>query len=202
MADNGSANRAANRQYRQAQQAGRPLIDQATGARVPAMPTYAPTTAPAGIVTKTRNGGGLNPSINPTVNINLQKNVNQGSTNGNGAAAKGMPGGDFTSNEDIQAYCEHGRKDARKRAVERSLDAAVLEGRLQNIPDTMGSMSGSRARARRVVRWLKRIAQAEKLIAKWYAALFAAFEREFESELMKIGKGRQQQKPNHRFNWR
>ncbi|MDR3082126.1 MAG: hypothetical protein LBV60_14580 [Streptomyces sp.] len=185
MADNGTVNRTAN------------------GARIPARPTHAPTTAPAGSVTKTRNGGGLNltPSINPSVSINLQKNVLAPQANGN-AAAKATPGGDFTSNEDIQAYCEHGRKDARKRAVERALDAAMLEGRLQNIPDTMGSMSGARARARRVVRWLKRIAQAEKLIAKWYAALYSAFEREYEAELMKIGKGRQQQKPHSRFNWR
>ncbi|MFK0182327.1 plasmid transfer protein TraA [Streptomyces xanthochromogenes] len=171
-------------------------------ARIPAKPVQAPAPAPVGIVTKTRNGGGLNPSLNPTVNINLQKNVNQAPAGGNSPAVKGTPGGDFTSNEDIQAYCEHGRKEARRRAVERALDAAVLEGRLQNIPDVGGSMNGSRARARRVTRWLKRIAQAEKLIAKWYAALFAAFEREYESELMKIGKARQQQKPHNHFGWR
>lgn len=170
--------------------------------RVPAKPIHAPTPAPVGIVTKTRNGGGLNPSLNPTFNINLQKNVNQAPANGGSPAAKGVPGGDFTSNEDIQAYCEHGRKEARKRAVERALDAAMLEGRLQNIPDVMGSMSGARARSRRVTRWLKRIAQAEKLIAKWYAALYSAFEREYEAELMKIGKGRQQQKPQNHFGWR
>ncbi|MFE4867698.1 plasmid transfer protein TraA [Streptomyces sp. NPDC056682] len=173
---------------------------------IPSMPTAKPrTTAPPATVAKTRNGGGLNitPSINPSVNISLQKNVGTqaNGTGSNGPGSKGAPGGDFTSNEDIQAYCEHGRKAARTRAVERALDAAMLEGRLQNIPDSMGSMSGSRARARRVVRWLKRIAQAEKLIAKWYSALYAAFEREYESELMKIGKGRQQQKPHNNFRW-
>ncbi|MBQ1164176.1 hypothetical protein KBZ21_39935, partial [Streptomyces sp. A73] len=40
------------------------------------------------------------------------------------------------SNEDIRAFCEDGRKKARKRAVERALDAEMLEGRLRNIPDT------------------------------------------------------------------
>ncbi|MBQ1164897.1 hypothetical protein KBZ21_43730, partial [Streptomyces sp. A73] len=59
-----------------------------------------------------------------------------------------------------------------------------------------------RARARRVTRHLRRVAQAEKLIAKSYSALYSAFEREDESELMKIGKGRSQQKPTPRFNWR
>ncbi|MBQ1163620.1 hypothetical protein KBZ21_37110, partial [Streptomyces sp. A73] len=77
-----------------------------------------------------------------------------------------MPGSDFLSNEDIRAFCEDGRKKARTRAVERALDAERLEGRLRNIPDTSGSMGGARARARRVTRPLRRVAQAEKLIAK------------------------------------
>ncbi|MBQ1163694.1 hypothetical protein KBZ21_37485, partial [Streptomyces sp. A73] len=59
-----------------------------------------------------------------------------------------------------------------------------------------------RARARRVTRHLRRVAQAEKLIAKSYSALYSAFEREDESELMKFGKGRSQQTPTPRFNWR
>lgn len=117
-------------------------------------------------------------------------------------ASDAAPGGDFMSNEDIRAFCEDGRKQARQRAVERALDAQMLEGRLANIPDTNGTMAGARARARRVTRWLKRIAQAEKLIAKWYAALYSSFEREYDAQLMKIGKGRIQQKPHRPFNWR
>lgn len=143
----------------------------------------------------------FSPSVNPTVNISVLKNGSQPAQS-KAQQHKGAPGGDFLSNEDIRAFCEHGRKGARQSAVERSLDAEMLEGRLRNIPDTTGSMSGARARARRVTRWLKRIAQADKMIAKWYSALYSAFEREYEAELMKIGKGRQQQKPQSRFNWR
>lgn len=149
-------------------------------------------------VNKTRNGGGFNPSVNPTVNISVVK----GATHTPQKGAQGVPGGDFMSNEDIRAFCEHGRKDSRKRAVERALDAEMLQGRLANIPDSFGNMSGARMRARRVTRWLKRIAQAEKLIAKWYSALYSAFEREYESELMKIGKARTQQKQPSKFGWR
>ncbi|GAA2629767.1 plasmid transfer protein TraA [Streptomyces axinellae] len=145
-------------------------------------------------VNKTRN---LTPSLNGALTINIVKGGGQAQQ-----GPKGPPGGDFMSNEDIQKFCEDGRKKARQRAVERSLDAEMLEGRLRNIPDVTGSMSGARARARRVVRWLNRIAQAEKLIAKWYSALYSAFEREYEAELMKIGKGRSQQKPQARFGWR
>lgn len=142
----------------------------------------------------------FSPSVNPTVNISVLKGGSEAAPSKK--AQQGAPGGDFLSNEDIRAFCEAGRKDARQRAVERSLDAEMLEGRLRNIPDTTGSMSGSRARARRVTRWLKRIAQAEKMMAKWYAALYSAFEREYEAELMQIGRARHQQKPRNRFNWR
>lgn len=140
----------------------------------------------------------LNPALNGAINITINK--------GGGGATKqdsrGVPGEDFLSNEDIRAFSEHGRKNARNRAVNTALSAETLEGRLRNIPDTFGSMTGARARARRVTRWLKRIAQAEKLIAKWYSALYSAFEREYEAELMKIGKGRQQQKQPSKFGWR
>ncbi|MCX5137601.1 plasmid transfer protein TraA [Streptomyces sp. NBC_00340] len=139
------------------------------------------------------------PSL-PPLSFSVNKTVVN--NNGGGNAAKGAPGGDFMSNEDIRAFCEAGRKDARIRAVNRALDAATMEGRLSNIPDQYGSLSGSRARARRVVRWLKRVAAAEKMIARWYAALYAAFEREYESELMKIGRGRTQVQHRQPFNWR
>jgi hypothetical protein len=153
---------------------------------------------PSAPAPKIKNGGGFNTSFNPTISITkIEGGTPAPAVTKNGQ--QGAPGGDFMSNEDIRAYCEHGRKAARNRAVTVALDVAMLEGRLRNIPDQLGSVAGSRARARRVTRWLKRVAQAEKLIAKWYTALYSAFEREYEAELMKIGKGRRQQKPHSRF---
>ncbi|MGO4418628.1 hypothetical protein AB4Z54_07665, partial [Streptomyces sp. MCAF7] len=119
--------------------------------------------------------------------------VNGGSS---GPAKKGTPGADFLSNEDIRTFSEHGRKTARDRATTTAMDIDMLEARLRSIPDVTGSMQGARARAKRVVRWGRRIAQAEKLIARWYAALYGAFEREYEAELVRIGRGRAQQ-PGH-----
>lgn len=133
-----------------------------------------------------------------------------GSARGGSGRAQGLtgaPGGDFTSNEDIRAYCEWSRKQARDRSVATAMDIDMLEARLRSIPDVTGSMSGARSRAKRVARWGRRIAQAEKLIAKWYAALYGAFEREYEAELVKIGRGRrgpyQHGKPQPApFGWR
>ncbi|MGK5733302.1 plasmid transfer protein TraA [Streptomyces sp. URMC 124] len=151
-------------------------------------------------VHKTRNGGGFN--VKPVVNVNLTKTAPEprGGRPGGGQKGAGVPGSEFNSNDDIRAFSEHLRKTARQRAVERSLDAAQLEAVLRNIPDASGSMAGARARARRVSRHLKLIAAAEKAIAKWATALFAQFEREFESELRKVGKARTQQQPRP-FDW-
>jgi hypothetical protein len=144
------------------------------------------------------------PSINktfapnlPSVSMSFTKTtVVQGGGGGGGATGRrATPGSGFTSDEDIRAYCESLRKESRPRAVERSLDAEVLESALRQIPDQRGSMSGSRGRARRVTRHLKRIAAAEKLISKQATALWATFTREFEAELAQISSGRRHNEP-------
>ncbi|MFI0914331.1 plasmid transfer protein TraA [Streptomyces abikoensis] len=150
--------------------------------------------------TKTKQGGGFNPSFN----ITMQKG---GSGTGPAGAAgslggkPGVPGADFMSNEDIRAFCEYVRKEARNRATERAMDADHLESVLRTIPDMTGSLGGSRARARRVTRWLKKVAAAEKAIQKYSASVYATFEREYDSELRQIGKGRNQQRTVRKFGW-
>lgn len=150
---------------------------------------------------KTRVGGGFNPSINPTLNISVGGGTAQGSPAAAAAAAsaKGTPGGDFMSNEDIHAWSEHIRKEGRRRAVERALDAEHLESVLRHVPDSSGSMAGSLMRARRVTRHLKKIARAEQAIAKAAAQAYAQFQREYEAELRQVGKGRTVQQQRSRF---
>lgn len=173
------------------QQNGRPR-------HVPPPPNYAPasarpaTTAPArNLSTKVNiNKLSLMPDMPglPPLSFSYNKTVvHGGAPSANGARA--MPGAGFSSDEDIRAFCEALRKDARPRAVERALDAETLESVLRQIPDVQGSMAGSRMRARRVTRHLKRIAAAEKLIAKQAAALWSTFTREYEAELAQISRG-------------
>lgn len=161
-------------------------------------------------VHKTRNGGGFNPSLNPTISVNVNKG---GAGNGAGQAPAGgaggvagrgggTPGADFMSNEDIHKFSEYLRKEGRKRATERAMDAEQLEQVLRTIPDSTGSMAGSRARSRRVSRHLKRIAKAEQLIAKEATAVYASFQREYEAELRKISAARPKQPRRASFNWR
>ncbi|MFJ2676374.1 plasmid transfer protein TraA [Streptomyces sp. NPDC087525] len=157
----------------------------------------------------TRVGGGFNPSLNLTVAGKPGGASTVGQQAASPAAGAGtggkIPGSDFMSNEDIRAFCEHLRKESRNRATERAMDADHLEAVLRAIPDLSGSLGGSRARARRVTRWLKKVAAAEKAIQKYSASVYATFEREYDSELRKIGKGKRSprsQPVRNQFGWR
>jgi hypothetical protein len=141
-------------------------------------------------------------SVLPPLTLSVNKTVVNGATTPTAAAgAKPIPGSDFTSNEDIHAYANHGRREARDRATRVAMDAEALMAILRHIPDSTGSHAGARIRAIKVARHLKKIAAAEKLIAKLYVTLYAAFQREYEAELNKIGKGRTQQAPRTPFSW-
>lgn len=174
----------------------------------PPMPTSRPTAgAPSGpqTVSTSRTGGGFNPSVSLGYTRVTQQGGGTVGQQAGGPGAEGggkVPGSDFMSNEDIRAYCEHYRKKARNLATEMAMDADHLEAVLRTIPDTSGSRSGSRARSRRVTRWLKKAAAAQKAQQKYFASLYGTFEREFESELRTIGKGRAQTKPRQPFGWR
>ncbi|WP_069751614.1 plasmid transfer protein TraA [Streptomyces sp. EN16] len=172
-------------------------------------PRTAPTngTRPTSVDnSKTRTGGGFNPSIGLAVNKTVVNGKAGGSTAPGGGAGPGtggkIPGSDFMSNEDIRAFCEYLRKESRNRATERAMDADHLEAVLRTIPDGGGSLHGARARARRVSRWLKKVAAAEKNIQKYSAMIYGTFEREYESDLRKVGKGRTQQPRPTKFGWR
>ena len=171
----------------------------------PPRPRTAPTngTQPSSVTnSKSRTGGGFNPSLGVSVN----KTVVQGAAGAGSGTAGGtggkVPGSDFMSNEDIRAFCEYHRKQSRNGATELAMDADHLESILRTIRDPNGTLGGSRARARRVTRWLKKAAAAEKAKQKYFASLYGTFEREFESDLRTIGKARAQQNPTRSFGWR
>ncbi|SCD43361.1 hypothetical protein GA0115253_1004538 [Streptomyces sp. Termitarium-T10T-6] len=170
----------------------------------PPRPRTAPTNDGDGNNSTHRTGGWFNPSLGLSVKktiVNGQPGGAAPGAGGTGGTGGKIPGSDFMSNEDIRAFCEYLRKDSRNRATERAMDADHLEAVLRTIPDAGGSLHGSRARARRVSRNLKKIAAAEKNIQKYAAMVYAVFEREYESDLRKVGKGRNQP-PRTRFGWR
>lgn len=145
---------------------------------------------------------GFNPSISLSfVKANVAPGAGpaQGGASAGGQQKGGTPGAGFHSNEDIHAFAEYLRKQARNRAVERAMDAEQLESTLRHIPAADGSKAGAWLRARRVSRHAKKIAAAEQAIAKYATALYGQFQAEYESELNKVGKGRTQQAPRAPF---
>ncbi|MFH8410735.1 plasmid transfer protein TraA [Streptomyces sp. NPDC018019] len=194
------------------------------GRQVPPPPNYPPSNGPASPLRAAARASAQQPYAPPQRNRNTKVEINKVSlmpdgsmlppvslsfsktvVNGGGKAGgarRSLPGSGFTSDEDIRAFSEALRKEARPRAVERALDAETLEAVLRTIPDVHGSMSSSRARARRVARPLKKIAAAEKLIGKEAARLWATFTREFEAELAQISSGRRRGEPRYRHDRR
>ena len=153
---------------------------------------------------KTKVAGGFNPSLNLTVKSGgpVAGTIGQQAGGASGGTGGKVPGSDFMSNEDIRAFCEYHRKQSRNGATELAMDADHLESVLRTILDPNGTLGGSRARARRVTRWLKKAAAAEKAKQKYFASLYGTFEREFESNLRTVGKARAQQSPVRSFGWR
>ncbi|MDI3408315.1 plasmid transfer protein TraA [Streptomyces cavernicola] len=187
------------------------------------------TTQPTPQAPPQRNSGATNGGAPRTVkNINRSRTVNRikeknggfnihvhekdkgedkGISFGKGPAGTskgGVPGADFMSNEDIRAYCEYRRKKARDLATELAMDFDYLQAALATIPDVNGSRSGARGRARRVARPGKKAAAAAKNMQKYFAQIFGNFEREFDSALRQVGKGRIQErnKVSSKFTWR
>lgn len=181
---------------------------------VPPPPNYPPNDATlrmptAGQPPQTRNG--QKPANNPkdlkdgartNAFLNGLSKAQRALGADHGDSGGHIPGADFMSNEDIQAYCEHRRKAARNSATELAMDADHLEAVLRTIPDSTGNRTGARARARRVSRWLKKAAAAEKAQQKYFAAVYATFEREFEAELRTISRARPRENQRAPFGWR
>ncbi|MBD3549852.1 plasmid transfer protein TraA [Streptomyces sp. JV180] len=171
---------------------------------IPPRPRTEPTNGPGGVNNSTnRTGGAFAPSLGLSVNKTTVVNGGPGGTRSPGRGAGGkVPGSDFMSNEDIRAYCEYHRKQSRNGATELAMDSDHLESILRTIADSNGTLGGSRARARRVVRWLKKAAAAEKAKQKYFAALYGTFEQEYDSNLRTVGKGRNRPPAPSKFGWR
>ncbi|MFJ3771116.1 plasmid transfer protein TraA [Streptomyces sp. NPDC090075] len=187
MADNGSANRANNRRYRESQRAGRPRIDESNG-------SYAKSS----VNNKTWFAPGF------TVNVNASKTTNGG---GSGGAGNGrskvdalLPAPEFTSPAQVRNYCNSLRAAAVSLSIEVAMGAEILKGVLEVVPDPEGRPFGSRSRARKVSRKLQKSADAMRDAAKNAAAAYSTFQQQYEEEINRVRyRARRPQQPQ--INW-
>ncbi|MGP3950088.1 plasmid transfer protein TraA [Streptomyces sp. 7N604] len=149
-------------------------------------------------------GGDRYRTTNRTRSRQYHFHINQGgNTGGNGASGAGGRGGffgrgngrqgsnvhspladpEFFTNSDIRTYCENARGLFLQLSFELANASEVLQAVLKEVPDPEGRAFGSRMRARRVGRKLKKAADDARDAAKNSAATYAAFQREFDPEL-------------------
>ncbi|WP_406444504.1 hypothetical protein OHB14_36610 [Streptomyces sp. NBC_01613] len=201
MADNGSANRANNRRYRQAQQAGRPLIDVSSGA------TYkASSPKDRNRARQQKATGNKTRTTNRNNTREFHIHINKGGDSGAGGAAgqwsKQSPIGDaeFLSAGHVRAFAERGRKAMRQAAMDFSYAHEALRAVLREVQPPQGESRGQMyMKANRTARSLKRAANAAQAASAHSARTWPAFMREYAPQLNQMGGPRPQRTQRMNF---
>ncbi|MFJ3665666.1 plasmid transfer protein TraA [Streptomyces sp. NPDC090106] len=129
-------------------------------------------------------GGSFVPPINVTVNNT--RNNNRGSA-GAGSRSQGLlPPPEFHAPALVRNYCNTLRAAGVTLSIEVAMGAEILEGVLAAVPDPEGRAFGSRIRARKVARKLRKSADDLRSAAKNAAACYATFQQEFEEEINRV----------------
>ncbi|MFI7143158.1 plasmid transfer protein TraA [Streptomyces massasporeus] len=139
-------------------------------------------------------------SFAPSFTLNLSQNKTNNSGGGGGGSrgsvpAQGGRGGhseallpppEFTSPADVRNYCNHLRAVMVTLSFEVAMGAEILKGVLSTVPDPEGRIGGSKARAWKVSRKLRKSADAAASAAKNAAATYAAFQQAYEEEINRV----------------
>lgn len=145
------------------------------------------------------NGSQAKPSMNKSkafsagfsvplnINVNANKTVNgagpTGRRGGGVSVESLLPEPDFTSPAAVRAYCAHLQALAFSLGIEIAMAAEILEATLKEVPDPDRRIGGSRARARKVARKLRKGADAATGLAKAAAGTHQTFTQEFRQEI-------------------
>ncbi|MCX4235408.1 plasmid transfer protein TraA [Streptomyces ortus] len=195
MADNGSANRANNRRYRQAQSAARPRVNVNGGAGDKGNKFANAGAAAGGFM------GALGGSIVPPINVTVNNNKNGARRGGGRSHAESLlPAPEFTSPAQVRNYCNTLRAAAVTLSIEVAMGAEILKGVLTSVPDPEGRAFGSRIRAAKVARKMQRSADALRDAAKNAASCYSTFQQQYEEEINRVRhRARKPQQPV--MNW-
>ncbi|MEV0174921.1 plasmid transfer protein TraA [Streptomyces sp. NPDC050803] len=128
--------------------------------------------------------GGLGGSLVPPINININRSKNVGVGGGQGRSL--LPAPEFNSPAQVRTYCNTLRAAGVALSLEVGMAAEILNAVLAAVPDPEGKAFGSRVRAARVARKLRRAEAALRSAAKNAAACYATFQQEFEEEINRV----------------
>ncbi|MEU5104089.1 plasmid transfer protein TraA [Streptomyces sp. NPDC021354] len=143
-------------------------------------------------------GGSFVPPINVTVNNN--KNAARANRGGRPHAESLLPAPEFNSPAMVRNYCNTLRAAAVTLSIEVAMGAEIFESVLAAVPDPEGRAFGSRIRARKVARKMRKSADGLRDAAKNAAACYSTFQQEFEEEINRVRhRARKPQRPA--MNW-
>lgn len=126
--------------------------------------------------------GGLGSSFAPPVNIN----INRGNGRGSPQSRSLLPAPEFTSPAQVRNYCNTLRAAGVTLSIEVAMAAEILQSVLGTVPDPEGRAMGSRIRAAKVARKMRKSANALRSAAKNAASCYATFQREYEEEINRV----------------
>ncbi|KKD04940.1 plasmid transfer protein TraA [Streptomyces sp. WM6386] len=141
--------------------------------------------------------GGLGSAFTPPINININRNQTIG---GGSQAGSLLPAPEFNSPAQVRNYCNTLRAAGVTLSIEVAMAAEILESVLAVVPDPDGRPFGSRIRAKKVARRMKRSADHLRHAARDAAACYSAFQQEYEEEINRVRhRARRPQQPV--MNW-
>lgn len=127
-------------------------------------------------------GGSFVPPINLTINNNRGMRTNGGRSGGQSL----LPAPEFNSPAQVRNYCNTVRAAGVTLSLEVAMGAEILQSVLTSVPDPEGRTFGSRIRAAKVARKMRKSANALRSAAKNAAACYSTFQQEYEEEINRV----------------
>ncbi|MFD0417323.1 plasmid transfer protein TraA [Streptomyces sp. NPDC127108] len=126
--------------------------------------------------------GAMGGSFMPNININVHRG---GGRHGGGGQSL-LPPPEFNSPAQVRNYCNTLRAAGVMLSMEVAMAAEILKSVLAAVPDPEGRTFGSRIRAAKVARKLRKSADALKDAAKNAAATYSVFQQEYQEEIGRV----------------
>ncbi|GHE62076.1 sporulation protein SsgA [Streptomyces longispororuber] len=124
-------------------------------------------------------GGSFMPSISINVDRSTRKAVDK-------SVQSLLPPPDFGSPAQVRNYCNTLRAAGVMLSIEVAMAAEIMQSVLATVPDPEGRVLGSRIRAAKVSRKMRKSADALRSAAKNAAACYSAFQQEYQEEINRV----------------
>ncbi|MFF9896156.1 plasmid transfer protein TraA [Streptomyces longispororuber] len=124
-------------------------------------------------------GGSFMPSISINVDRSTRKAVDK-------SVQSLLPPPDFGSPAQVRNYCNTLRAAGVMLSIEVAMAAEIMQSVLAVVPDPEGRVLGSRIRAAKVSRKMRKSADALRSAAKNAAACYSAFQQEYQEEINRV----------------